>query len=183
VDALGGDRAEFEAIAADAGFSEWRREALGWSLAHDRAAVPSRFSLVDLYWVGSPRVPAGALDHWGTASVLLDGCLCLRMPRPVPWETWMGRPATGQLATRGADVTLRVAEVLADLRLPASLVPSVVAFAMQDVIDLARPAYFDDWAAFERAARAIPRDRIVDYVAALAAGGALRPLPSTGRPD
>jgi hypothetical protein len=60
-------------------------------------------------------------------------------------------------------------------------VPAVVAFAMQDVIDVAHPSYLDDWAAFERAARDLPHDRIVDYVAALAADGPLRPVPG-GQP-
>ena len=88
------------------------------------------------------------------------------------------RAATGHLATRGADVALRVADVLADLGMPAALAPAVVAYAMQDVIDGARPAYFDDWPAVERSAREIPHDRLVDYIAALAADGPLITMKS-----
>jgi hypothetical protein len=159
--------------------SEWRREALRWASTHDRAAAVSQFSLLDLFWLGAPRRSASlAIDEWGTATLALDGCLCLRMPSADPWEDRAGRAATGQLATRGADVALRVAQVLAELKLPAALAPAVVAYAMRDVIDGARPAYFDDWAAVERAARELTRDRLVDYIAALAADGPLIAAPS-----
>jgi hypothetical protein len=72
---------------------------------------------------------------------------------------------------------LKVAELLTELNVPAALAPSVLAYAMQDTIDRARPAFFDDWFAFHRAVRELPRDRLVDYVAAAAADGALVPLP------
>lgn len=176
---LRGDRAELDRIAQAAGLSEWRREALGWTLEHERAKALSRFSLVELFWLGSPRAAAGrGFDAWGTATLLLDGCLCLRMPNAEPWESRAGRASTGHLATRGADVALRVAEVLAELRLSAALAPAVVSYAMQDVIDFAQPAFFDDWPAFERTVRDLPRERMIDYIAAVAADGALVPLPA-----
>ena len=174
VESLTADRTAIEIAARDAGLSEWRREALRWTLSHDRAAALSQFSLLDLFWLGGPKKSAReTFDAWGAATFALDGCLCLRMPAADPWEDRAGRAATGQLATRGADVALRVAEALAELDLPATLAPAVVAYAMQEVIDGARPAYFDDWTAVERSARDIPRDRLVDYIAALAADGPL----------
>jgi hypothetical protein len=172
-------RTDVDRLAADAGFSEWRREALRWTVEHERAQVMSRFSLVDLFWVGSPRARARHYDPWGAASTPLDGCLCLRMPRAEPWESRAGRTASGQLATRGVDVGLRVAELLSELKLPDALAPAILGYAMQDVLDRAQFAYFEDWPAFERTARDLPRERVVDYVAALAAGGALIPVPSS----
>jgi hypothetical protein len=71
--------------------------------------------------------------------------------------------------------------VLAELRLPAVLAAGTVAYAMQDVVDRAQPAYFGDWMAVNRAARELTRDRIVDYVAALTTGGPL--LPNEGQND
>jgi hypothetical protein len=179
--ALGADDAGVERIARDAGFSEWRREALRWTVEHEPDRRLSRFSLVDLFWLGAPRAAeTGRFDAWGTASVVLDGCLCLRMPRAGPWESRSGRSFTGHLATFGADISLRIAEGLAELKLPAALAPAVLSFATQDVIDGARPAFFDDWPAFQRAARDLSRERLVDYIAAVAADGALVPLePST----
>ena len=72
-----------------------------------------------------------------------------------------------------------VADTLASLELPAPIAPGVIAFAMQEVIDQARPAHFDDWLEFSRAAIAVSRDRLVDYIAAQTAGGALLPAAKT----
>ena len=179
---LQNNRAEIDRIAKDAGLSEWRSEALAWAVEHERERVSSRFSLVELFWLGSPRAKAQHYDAWGASSAVLDGCLCLRMPEAEAWELRTGRSSTGYLATRGADVSLRVAEFLVQLKLPAALAPGVLAYAMQDVLDNARPAFFDDWPTFERTARNLPTERLVDHVAALAAGGALIPItPSDAR--
>ncbi len=182
VDALTGDRADIERVAADAGLSAWRREALAWTIVHDRERVPMQLSLVDMMWIGKPRMSdAIALDAWGAAVMPLNGCLCLAMPRAQPWEALIGRPALGLLATRGADVAILVADTLASLKMPAELAPGVIAFAMQEVMDQARPAHFDDWPEFSRAAIAVPRDRLVDYIAAQTAGGALMPAKTGDR--
>jgi hypothetical protein len=176
VKGLSPDRAELERVAREAGLSEWRREALWFILEQERQAPESAFSLVELFWLGGPRPSAAAaIDAWGASTLPLDGSLCLRMPAAEPWELRSGRPATGILGTRGADVALRTAEALAELRLPALLAHGVIAYAMQDAIDAAQPAYFDDWSAFERAVRAIPPYRIADYIAALTANGPLVP--------
>jgi hypothetical protein len=182
VEALTGDRADIERVARDAGLSAWRREALAWTIAHDRARVPSQLSLVDFLWIGKPRTSeAIALDPWGAAMLPLNGCLCLAMPRAQPWESLIGRPALGLLATRGADVGLLVADTLASLKMPAEIAPGVIAFAMQEVMDQARPAHFDDWFEFNRATIAVTRDRLVDYIAAQTAGGALLPAKAGDR--
>ena len=81
------------------------------------------------------------------------------------------------LASRGADVSIHVADALAALGLPAQIAPGVIAYAMQEVLDQARPAYFDDWSGFSRAASALSRDNLIDYIAAKTAGGPL--LPAT----
>jgi hypothetical protein len=175
--ALKPDRAEVERVARAAGLSEWRREALAWALTHDPSTVVSRFSILELFWLGVPRPAVRAsLDDWGVAVLNLTGCLCLEMPAAIPWEERTGRPATGQLATRGADVALQVADLLASLHLPASLAPGVVAYAMQDVADQAQPSHFDDWDDFSRAVRDLPRERLIDYISALAADGPLMPM-------
>ena len=85
------------------------------------------------------------------------------------------------MATRAADVSLLVAEALATRKLPASLAPGIVALAMQDVLDAAHPAYFDDWSSFTRAATALPAAKLDDYIAASTAAGPLIPVPRTDR--
>jgi hypothetical protein len=177
---LRGDRAEIDRVADEAGLSEWRREALVWSLAHDRDTALPSFSLVELFWLGTRHRSTSAFQRWGAATTTLDGCLCLQMPGAQPWESRAGRASAGHLSTLGADVPLRVAELLAELKLPASLAPAVVAYAMQDLVDLARPAYFDDWGAVQRVARELPRERLFDYIAALAGDGPLVPIEGAG---
>ncbi|HEY7499825.1 MAG TPA: hypothetical protein VH740_15000 [Vicinamibacterales bacterium] len=177
--AVDGDRQAIDAIARDAGLSAWRREALAWTATHDRDNLASQLSLVETMWLGKPKTSeAISLDGWGAAVLPLNGCVCLAMPRAAPWEALIGRPSLGLLATRGADVAILVADTLAALKMPAEIAPGVIAFAMQEVMDQARPSHFDDWSEFTRAARAVPRGMLVDYIAAQAAGGPLLPARS-----
>jgi hypothetical protein len=179
-----GDRNDLERVARDAGLSEWRREALAWTIAHDRDRLLSHLSFLELLWLGAPRPSTAApLDPWGAAMGPLTGCPCLQMPRPRAWEELTGHPASGLLAMRSVEVTLLVADTLASRQLPAALAPSVASFAMQDAIDEARLAYFDNWPEFERAVRELPRDRLTDYIAALAANGPLLPVQVTDGRD
>jgi hypothetical protein len=172
VAALAADPLQLDAIAAEAGLSEWRTQALAWSLA-ERRDVLRAFSLVELFWLGASggNIPVGA-DGWGAAALRLSGCLCLQLPGPSPWEDLAGY-STEVLATRGADVPLKIAETLAALKLPATLGPALAGFVTQDVIDHASLAYPDDWEAFSRAVLEIPLQRMSDYVAALTVSGPL----------
>jgi hypothetical protein len=182
LDAPAGADADVEAIARDAGLSAWRREALRWTLAHDGARRSAQLSVLELMWLGRPRAAAVSLDGWGAAMLPMNGCICLAMPAALPWEALSGRPSQGLLATRGADVSIVVADTLAALDLPAQIAPGVIAYAMQEVIDQSRPAHFDDWSGFSRAASALTRDNLVDYIAAQTAGGPLLPAsPSEDR--
>jgi hypothetical protein len=145
-------------------------------VARNGREAASQFSLLELFWIGSAGTDiARALDAWGAAVLPLTGCLCLEMPHPGAWEDFGGR-ASAVLGTRGADVALQIAETLAALKLPASLAPAIGGFAVQDVIEHAELGYTDDWEEFGRAARELPRDRMLDYIAALTAGGPLVPV-------
>ena len=180
LDALEASETDLDQVARDAGLSPWRREALRWTIGHDSARRAEQLSVLELMWLGRPRTTeALALDGWGATTLPLDGCACLVMPTASPWEWLVGRPAQGLLATRGADVAIVVADTLAALDLPAQIAPGVAAYATQEVIDQAQPAHFDDWGGFSRAARAISRDSLVDYIAAQTAGGALLPVGQT----
>jgi hypothetical protein len=177
------DRDDIERVARAAGLSEWRREALAWTLTQDPGRTASALSLVELFWLGVPRASAAApLDPWGAATLPLTSCACLQMPRARAWEDLSGRPAQGIMATRAADVSLLVADALATRKLPAALAPGIVALAMQDALDGARPAYFDDWTGFTTAVASLPAERMEDYIAALTAAGSLIPVPRTDRP-
>jgi hypothetical protein len=178
--ALTADPAELDRVAGAAGLSEWRRQALAWTIEHDPGAAASRFSLPELFWLGAPRRAAiQSLDAWGAAALPLTGCMCLQMPAARAWEEMSGRPATGLLATQAVDISLLVADALSSLQLPASLAPAILSFAAQDVLDRAEPAYADDWTAFGQAARTLTRDHLTDYIAALTANGPLVPAAAS----
>jgi hypothetical protein len=68
-----------------------------------------------------------------------------------------------------------VAELLSAMGLPARLVPAILSLALQDLMDEADPAYLDDALAVTRYARALGRERVEDYVAALVGRGPLLP--------
>ncbi len=176
LEALDASEEDIDSAARDAGLSAWRREALRWTMAHESEKRMSQLSLVELMWLGRPRQAATIrLDAWGAAALPFTGCGCLAMPRAQAWEFFSGRPSSGLLATRGADVSVMVADTLASLELPAQIAPGVIAFAMQEVLDQAWPAHPDDWSGFSRAATSISRDALVDFIAAQTAGGALLP--------
>ena len=186
VAALIGSPAEFWKAAREAGLGEWRCRAALWAASRPvdaRGPVApgpaGYFSLAELMWLGVPDAPAEVIDAWGVATRPIDGALSVRMPRATTWEDYEGPRGVGQLATQMADVHLAVAEVLADMKLPAVLAPDIAAQAGWDVMTAARMAHRNDWYALVRAAQAIPRDRFLDYISALTAIGPLVPL--TGR--
>ena len=166
-----------DTIAAGAGLSPWRRNSVAWLLGGEPQRAAASFTVLEQFRLGG----GGAADAWGASAMPLEGCLCLRQPLPAPWEDYTGRASTGQLATQFSDLMLRTADVLARRKLPALLARDVAAYAMQDVIDRARPAYFDDWLPVAFAARDLPDERFDDYIAALTVAGPLTPVARLAR--
>jgi hypothetical protein len=175
--------ANLETLAVVAGWSEWRRETVRWAAASDPDSLPGLLTLSDYFWMGEPD--GGTLarfDAWGAATTPLDGDLRLAWPGARPWEELAGRVATGQLATRFVDMTLRVAETLAQFGLPASLAAAALAPALADLIHEAPLGHADDWYALAGYVSRLSQDRLLDYIAALAAGGALVPADEIDAP-
>jgi hypothetical protein len=159
-----------------AAVGEWRQEILPWALEREPDRVPDYFALAELLRIGEAEsTPLRRPDAWGTSSVARDGCLCLRYPDSMTWETLAGRAGIAFVAENMPDLGLRVAEFLSALGLPARLARGILAFATQDVLDTGRPAYLDDWSALVNAVRHLPDARLVDAVAALTNGGPLVP--------
>jgi hypothetical protein len=165
---------ELMALAAECGMSTTTRRLLPWIASRQREAVADVFALRDLLWLGKPQLPNEVLDRWGASADALDGRRVLAMPRPAPWEDFAGRSEIGQVSTQVPDLTLRLVEETARLELPAQLVPSLLAFALQDYWHDVRARFADDWPRLTRHAAALPATRVQDYVAALAGGGPLR---------
>lgn len=171
LDALTAHPALLDELAAGAHLSGTRREVLRWQLAHDPGAASRSLSLAELLEMGGGRLPVA----WGTSGRPASGCLCLEVPDPDAGVQYAGRPMTGLLAATVTDLTLRAMLELRVRELPAALVPAVLALATPDFLHAVRPVHADDREAFARAARELPADRFVEYLAALASGGPLVP--------
>jgi hypothetical protein len=168
------DSTQLAELAREVRMSAATRELLPWLVARQPESVEDCFSLRDLLWLG--RVPtAVALDRWGIAGDALDGRRTLLMPAPAPWEDFAGRPDAGQITTQVPDVTLRLVEETARLQLPATIIPALLAYAIEDYWHDVQVRFADDWPRLIRQAAAIERSRIEDYVAALVGDGVLRP--------
>ena len=166
--------ADLDALARECGAFHTLHQLLPWIVSRQRDVVPSLFALRDLLWLGQPRLEAAELDRWGVAADALDGRRVLAMPGPTPWEDYGGRSESGQVTTQVPDLTLRLVEEAAELQLPASLVPPLLAFALQDYWHDVRARFADDWPRLTRQAASLPSSRIHDYVAALTGNGPLR---------
>jgi hypothetical protein len=118
------------------------------------------------------------------AASAYDGCICTMLTPPGQWILGAGRSPRGTVATHVADLNLRVAVALAELKLPAALARGVLGAAMQDYVDRVKPLYPDDWLTLVRAAQALSAERIQDYIAALTINGPLVPVgPDTNPSD
>jgi hypothetical protein len=165
---------DFLALARACGMPESTQQLFPWIGSRQRELLPELFALRDLLWLGGPTLPQETLDRWGVAADALDGRRVLAMPGPAAWEDYAGRSEVGQVTTQVPDVTLRLAEATARLKLPAQLVPSLLAFALEDYWHDVRVRFADDWPRLTREAARISTERIHDYVAALTGGGPLR---------
>jgi len=169
--------AAFQRIADEISMEGWRRRAVRWMLAREADRVAGMFSATELLALGGGR-PAD-FHAWGMSMLTVQGCACSRLTPPGRWPTLLGRPPLGLTASAVADLNLHIAIMLKELRLPAAIAKVVLAGAMQDFIDEAKPSDDSDWLTLARTARAFSRERIEDYISAATAGGPL--MPDLGR--
>jgi hypothetical protein len=169
------DAASLDRLAARVSMSEHRRQLVAWTLRQEPARVPAIFSTAEMFWLGIDDRPFERLDAWGTSFEPQSGCYCLRFPAIGTWDRVAGRLGGRLLGASVPDLTLRVAEHLAALRVPVALFPGVMAMATQDFIDGAPPIYDDDWLGIVAYAGRVTRETVQDYVAALVAAGPVRP--------
>jgi hypothetical protein len=168
--------AEMDRLAEDLDLDGWRHRAARWTLLHQPDRLVSLFSLGEFVAVGGGGGRRQIdLDPWGTSAMISMGCVCTLMPRPGRVPLLSGRPQIGLMATAVPDLNLHVARVLSELHVPARLAKYVLGAAVQDFVDEVRTTDPDDWLSLVRAASAVPRERIEDYVAAAAADGPLVP--------
>jgi hypothetical protein len=169
------DAPSLDRLAAQVSMSENRRELLGWMLQQEPARVATLFSTSEMFWLGLNDRRLERLDSWGTSFEPQSGCYCLRFPTAGTWDRVAGRLGGRLLGAAVPDLTLRVAEHLAALKVPVALLPGVMTMATQDFIDGATPIYDDDWLGIVGHAGQVPQETVQDYVAALVAAGPVRP--------
>ena len=162
-------------LAARAAISPWRRAVLPWMVREEPDEVEAQFSALQRARLG--RAALTGLAAWGSVS-LSTGSLRLRMPAATVPEAFAGRGADGIVCGQSVDLMLRVAALLTELQLPASLAAPVLSYAMREFLDRVHPVHAADLDAFSRQAGELTRAEVEDYVGALAALGPLRPLTS-----
>lgn len=174
--------AELLPVMEQAGVSPSRANLLPWIQTHEPDAIATVISLTELLWIGEPQISEEHLNRWGVSAYAATGCLCRRLPRREPWETLAYRLALPLLPTVMADVNLQLGKELADLGLPAGLLPHLLAAVLPDYLIEVRMTDPDDWLTLVRHARAISRARLEDYVSSVAAfsDGPLVPVSSAG---
>jgi len=154
---------------------EARRAVLTWTSPAVPVAAEPLFAMSELFWLGLEGTGTwSGAAAWGTTHEPLEGCYCKRLPVPGAWDGLTGRSGGLQTGTAVSDLNLRVAEHLAELKVPAPLFGAVLAYATQDFLDSATPLYDDDWAGVVQFAGQLSRERIEDFVAALVAAGPVR---------
>lgn len=154
---------DLEKVEQTLSLDGWRVRALRWIVQNQPSAVEGEFSLAELMILGGPE---GDIDAWGAAALLPWGCACTRFPTPGIWRVLAGRPQTAMLAASTVDMNLLLAQRFVEMRLPAALLPAVLATAMQDFVDQAPAADANDFAALTRQVRSTRA--FEDYVAAAA---------------
>jgi hypothetical protein len=169
-------RESLERLADRLRLTALRRRSLSFMWADAPERVPELFALIELIQLGDgPSLTE--LAPWGVSAISQTGCPCTHVVLPEIWPLLIGRPQLPLAASAVPDLNIRVAATLAELKLPAQLARPVLAAAIQDFIEDAAPLDGGDWWALASAARALTRERIEDYVAAVASvGGALAPV-------
>jgi hypothetical protein len=97
-----------------------------------------------------------------------------------PLETFAGRWHFGFLASGLADLNLRLAELLSDLKMPAPLLAPVLAAATLDFIENATSRDPDDRRGPIEFVQALGVERVEQYLALLTTDGPLVPVSADG---
>ena len=117
------------------------------------------------------------LQGWGAPAGVRDSdCRCLRLPSREPWEIVAGRWGSGMLISTFPDLNLRLAELLSDMHMPASLLGPVLASATLDFVNTAISRDEDDRRGPVEFVSALDRERLEEYLALLTTDGPLVPI-------
>jgi hypothetical protein len=169
--------ADARALADVVRMSAAKRSLFAWAAVHDRDALPRFLSAGDLLWLGLPEGQQPDRFHaWGAPARPRIGCLCLRVPAPRSEELFWGRWHAGLRVSTFPDLNLRLAELLAELQMPAPLLGPVLAPAVLDFVNLVVSRDPDDRRGLIEFAQSLQVDQMEQYLAALTTDGPLVPI-------
>jgi hypothetical protein len=172
--------ADVDAVADEIRLSPLRRTLLAWIVAaNERDRVEASLSPVELLWLGKASLDQ-SLNAWGVPAEPRLGCHCLKLLDRQPLDYLGGRWHSGMFATGFPDLNLRVAELLADLKMPAPLLAPVLRSAMLDFVDSAVTRDSDDRQGLVDFVQALRPERVEQYLALLTTDGPLVPIESGG---
>ena len=174
ISSAGRNLSALASLAREVRFSAAVEQALPWMVARTPESIPALFGLREMLWLGKPALQRSELDRWGVYAEALDSRLRTVMPAPAAWEEFAGRAEAGMMGSQVPDLTLRLAQETARLKLPARLIPALLVYATQDFWHDVQSRFPDDLPAMSRQALALSSSRVEDYVAALAGDGPLR---------
>jgi hypothetical protein len=149
-----------------------RRSLLPWVFVHTPDRLVPFFSTAELVSLGLPGHDE-RMNAWGAPAWPRSGCPCLQLPYRLPRYVGAGYPDSGRLASIFPDLTLRLAELLADLNMPAALVPGIAAAATSDLVDRAPSRYAGDLRGIVEHVQSLTTDDLERYLALLTTGGPL----------
>jgi hypothetical protein len=153
-----------------------RRTVFPWIVAHDPSRAASFLSPMELLWLGLGDTPVRpSMNGWGVSARVRLGCLCLQVLDRRSADLLGGRVNAGILATGMPDLGLRLAELLAELHMPAALLGGVLASATFDFVNEAASRDEDDRRGPVEFVLALQVDRLEQYLALLTTGGPLVP--------
>jgi hypothetical protein len=168
--------AEALALADGIRLGSARRALLPWVIAHEPERAAAFLSPSELFWLGLGHARLEASLHaWGAPGEPRLGCLCLRLIDPRQIEILAGRWNFGMLASAFPDLNLRLAELLAELKMPAALLGPVLASATLDFVDTATSRDQDDRRGLVEFVQALGAERVEQYLALLTTDGPLVP--------
>jgi hypothetical protein len=172
-----GTSAEALALADEIHMSPIRRTLMSWIVTHEPGRVATFLSLTELLWLGLNGAPiAPALQLWGAPAEGRLGCLCLYLMDRQPFEALAGRWGSAIFASGFADLNLRLAELLADMQMPAALLAPVLASATLDFVNSASSRDEDDRRGLVEFVQALTPERLEEYLALLTTDGPLVPV-------
>jgi hypothetical protein len=168
--------ADARAAAVAAGASSLRQTLAAWRAEAAPATLATFFTLTELVRLGLDGAswPDGLGAGWGNYDVVLGGQLKAgALAALLPMERFAGR--SGRTLSCGVpDLQLSLALGLAELELPAVLVPDLMASATFDLINHVPSRYADDWQAIVDQVRTVDRAAVERHLGLLTTSGPLR---------